>query len=129
MPLKISLKPGEKFAINGAVIANGDRRTSLVLQNKASILRERDILQAEEANTPVRRIYFPIMMMYLDEENFEQYFAEFQMRLSEFTDAVQLPEVIAVCMDIHKDVANQNYYAALKTCQNLFVFEEQLLAS
>ena len=129
MPLKISLKPGEKFAINGAVIANGDRRTSLVLQNKASILRERDIIQAEDATTPVRRIYFPIMMMYLDEDNFNQYFTEFQARLSEFTDAVRLPEVIAVCVDINKDVANKNYYAALKTCQNLFEFEEQLLAS
>ena len=45
MPLKLSLKPGEKFAINGAVIVNGDRRGTLVVQNHASILRERDILQ------------------------------------------------------------------------------------
>ena len=35
MPLKLSLKPGEKFVLNGAVLANGDKRTSLVIQNKA----------------------------------------------------------------------------------------------
>ena len=27
MPLKLSLKPGEKFVLNGAVVQNGDRRT------------------------------------------------------------------------------------------------------
>ena len=40
MALKVTLKPGEKFVINGAVIVNGDRRSSLVIQNKVSILRE-----------------------------------------------------------------------------------------
>ena len=68
MPLKLSLKPGEKFVLNGAVLANGDKRTSLVIQNKACVLREKDIMQPEDANTPARRIYLPIMMMYLDGE-------------------------------------------------------------
>ena len=45
MPLKLSLKPGEKFVINGAVVANGDKRSTLVVQNQAAILREKDILQ------------------------------------------------------------------------------------
>ena len=56
MPLKLSLKPGEKFVLNGAVLANGDKRTSLVIQNKACVLREKDIMQPESANTPARRI-------------------------------------------------------------------------
>ena len=50
MALKITLKPSEKFVINGAVVVNGDRRTSLLIQNKASILREKDVLQPDEAN-------------------------------------------------------------------------------
>ncbi len=63
MPLKLSLKPGEKFVLNGAVVQNGDRRGVLILQNKASVLREKDILQLADANTPAKRIYFPVMMM------------------------------------------------------------------
>ncbi len=129
MPLKISLKPGEKFAINGAVITNGDRRTSMVLQNKASILRERDIMQQDDANTPARRIYFPIMMMYLDQDNVDTYYQEFTARLEEFMDTIKLPAVVERCVIINKEVANQNYYSALKTCQALFEFEEKLLAS
>ena len=77
MPLKLSLKPGEKFVLNGAVVQNGDRRGVLVLQNKASVLREKDIIQAEDATTPARRIYFPVMMMYLDESGAARCYEEF----------------------------------------------------
>ncbi len=44
MALKLTLSPSEKLVVNGAVIQNGDRRASVVVQNKASILREKDIL-------------------------------------------------------------------------------------
>src|SRR6202789_3620654 len=77
MPLKLSLKPGEKFVLNGAVVQNGDRRSALLLQNKASVLREKDIMQVEDAKTPSRRIYFPVMMMYLDQGGWERYQNEF----------------------------------------------------
>ena len=53
MPLKLSLKPGEKFVLNGAVVQNGDRRGVLILQNKASVLREKDIMQKKRS--PHRR--------------------------------------------------------------------------
>ena len=38
MALKLSLKPGEKFVLNGAVVQNGDRRGVLILQNRASAI-------------------------------------------------------------------------------------------
>src|SRR5690242_21619474 len=84
LPLKLSLKPGERFVLNGAVVQNGDRRAVMVLQNKASVLREKDIMQAEQANTPARRIYFPVMMMYLDEAGAQNYYEEFMLRITEF---------------------------------------------
>ncbi|MEL6322719.1 MAG: flagellar biosynthesis repressor FlbT, partial [Pseudomonadota bacterium] len=69
MPLKLTLKPGETFILNGAVVRNGDRRGVLLLENQARILREKDIMQPEEATTPVRRAYFAIMQMYLTGES------------------------------------------------------------
>ncbi len=59
MPLKLSLRPGEKFVVNGAVVQNGDRRAALVLQNKASVLREKDIMQPDQADTPAQADLFP----------------------------------------------------------------------
>jgi flagellar protein FlbT len=124
MPLKLSLKPGEKFVLNGAVLTNGDRRVSLVIENKASILRDRDIMQAEEATTPAKRIYFPIMMLYLDPEQSEQYYEEFVTRMSEFMNAITDREALAHCVAISRDVLQGQYYKALIKCRQLFDFEQ-----
>lgn len=127
MPLKLSLKPGERFVLNGAVVQNGDRRTTLVLQNKASVLREKDIMQPEEARTPARRIYFPMMMMYLDEAGALKHLDEFARRLSEFMGAISNPEIVAECVTISKHAMSQEYYKALMLCRKLIEYEDERL--
>jgi flagellar protein FlbT len=127
MPLKLSLKPGEKFVLNGAVLTNGDKRASLVIQNKACLLRERDIMQPEEATTPVRRIYFPIMMMYLEPAQTDEYHTEFALRMTEFMGAIRSGAVLATCVEISRDVMSGAYYKALMACKKLFDFERERL--
>ena len=127
MPLKLSLKPGEKFVLNGAVLANGDKRTSLVIQNKACVLREKDIMQPADATTPARRIYVPIMMMYLDPDAIDEYYNEFALRMTEFMGAIQNRQTLATCIEISRDVMESNYYKALISCRKLFDFEQERL--
>ena len=129
MPLKLSLKPGEKFVLNGAVVQNGDRRGVLVLQNKASVLREKDIMQQEQANTPARRIYFPVMMMYLDESGAERYYDEFVRRMSEFMGVIGNPNVLADCVDVSKYCMDREYYKALMLCRKLIEYEDERLGN
>ena len=58
MALKITLKPGERMIIGGAVLTNGNSAScDLVVENKIPILRQKDILTEEKANSPCRRIY------------------------------------------------------------------------
>ncbi|MFZ5608507.1 MAG: flagellar biosynthesis repressor FlbT [Pseudomonadota bacterium] len=128
MALKISLKPGERFVVNGAVLANGDRRASLVIQNKVSLLRERDILTESEVNTPARRVYFPIMLSYLDQDNAGRYYEEFIQRMMEFMNAVESQDALALCVEISAEVMNRQYYRALVNCKKLFKFEEERLS-
>ena len=52
MPLKINVKSGEKFVVNGAVMVAGSKGASLVLQNEATILLGKDVMQEKEATTP-----------------------------------------------------------------------------
>jgi flagellar biosynthesis repressor protein FlbT len=127
VPLKLSLKPGEKFVLNGAVVQNGDRRGVLVLQNKASVLREKDIMQPDEATTPARRIYFPVMMMYLDEAAAERQYEEFATRLTEFMGVVRNPDVLSDCIAISKHVMAREYYKALMLSRKLIEYEDQRL--
>jgi len=129
MPLKLSLKPGEKFVLNGAVVQNGDRRTTLVLQNKASVLREKDIMQPEAANSPARRIYFPMMMMYLDEAGANRYYDEFAERLTEFMGVIRNAEILADCVAISKHTMAREYYKALMLCRKLIEYEDMRLGN
>ena len=127
VPLKLSLKPGEKFVLNGAVVQNGDRRGVLLLQNKASVLREKDIMQIEEATTPARRIYFPVMMMYLDEAGSGRYYDEFALRLTEFMGVISNPSVLSDCVAISRHTIAREYYKALMICRKLIEYEEERL--
>ena len=128
MPLKLSLKPGERFVLNGAVVQNGDRRSTMVLQNKASVLREKDIMQAEEANSPARRVYFPVMMMYLDEEHAQDYFDEFSLRLNQFMGVIRNPDILTECVTASKHVLAREYYKGLMACRKLIDYEDERLA-
>ncbi len=127
MPLKLSLKPGERFVLNGAVVQNGDRRCSLVLQNKASVLREKDIMQAEDVDSPARHVYFPVMMMYLDEPGADKYYDEFLRRMTEFMNVIANPTVLVECVGISKNILSREYYKALMGCRKLIDYEDERL--
>jgi flagellar protein FlbT len=127
MPLKLSLKPGEKFVLNGAVVQNGDRRGVLILQNKASVLREKDIMQLDEVTTPAKRIYFPVMMMYLDESSAAKVYDEFALRLTEFMGAISNPAILSECVAMSKYVMGREYYKALMSARKIVDYEEQRL--
>lgn len=129
MPLKLSLKPGERFVLNGAVVQNGDRRAVMVLQNKASVLREKDIMQADEATTPARRIYFPVMMMYLEEAAAERHYEEFVRRMTEFMGVISNPEILSECVNISRHCMAKEYYRALMGCRKLIDYEDERLGN
>jgi len=100
-----------------------------VLQNKASVLREKDIMQQEQANTPARRIYFPVMMMYLDESGAERYYDEFVRRMSEFMGVIGNPNVLVDCVDVSKYCMDREYYKALMLCRKLIEYEDERLGN
>jgi flagellar protein FlbT len=127
MGLKLTLKPGERVAINGAVIVNGDRRTEFVVENRASVLRERDIMLSEEATTPARRVYLPVMLMALDPASRKHAFGEFERRLTEIAGVLSDSAGLALCLKISAAVANGSYYKALGHCRALIEFENERL--
>ena len=127
MPLKIDLKPGEKFVINGAVLSVGRDGRSLVLQNEAVLLREKDIMQEEEANTPARRIYFVIMLMYIDPPNIPAYAEKYRKLAIDFVSAAPIADVKDLLSQIDADVAAGDFYHGLRLCRKLFDIEATLL--
>lgn len=127
MPLKINVKPGEKFVVNGAVMVAGKKGASLVLQNEATILLGKDIMQEEEANTPAKRIYFTILLMYLDQDESDQYRGVFLELVESFLEATTFKEVRMTLLNIVQDVNEKRFYRALKTCKALMAYEAEIL--
>lgn len=129
LALKLSLKPGEKFVLNGAVVQNGDRRASLLLQNKASVLREKDIMQADDVTSPARHVYFPVMMMYLDEGGSNKYYDEFAQRLAEFMGVISNPAILSDCLAVSRHVMAKEFYKALMLTRKLVEYEDERLGN
>ena len=124
MPLKLSLKPGETFVVNGAVVRNGDRRGVLLLENQARILREKDILHPEDANSSAARAYFCIMQMYLLGESDGPAYAQAAESLAALMAGCESGDERDAVLDISADVTSGNLYRALSRCRRLLGADE-----
>lgn len=124
MALVIDLKPGEKILVGEAVITNDSQRTRLHISGDSPILREKDVMKEEHADTPCKRIYFLIQCMYLA-RNPETYHKKYFEMVQEVQHAV--PRTALVFMDINQFIMDGHYYKALKQARDLIKFEEELL--
>ena len=126
MPLKIELKPGEKCIASGAVITNGGaRRCELVFENKVTILREKEIMSPEKANTPCKKLYFTVQLMYIDADNLDRYFTSYASQIAEIMKAA--PSLAEPINLITKLITDQKYYKALSQTKTLIGIESKLL--
>ena len=126
MSLKVELKPGERLIVGNCVITNSDQRTRLFIDGKAPILREKDILTAETANSPARRIYFAVQLMYIHEDTArlsEDYFK----LINEIIQAA--PSTIRIVDEINNEILTGQLYKALKAAKKLIQYEQELLAN
>jgi flagellar protein FlbT len=124
MALVIGLKPGEKILIGSAVITNDKQRTRLHISGDAAILREKDVMQEEEANTPCKKIYFLIQCMYLANTPKDYHQAYFSL-VKEIQHAA--PSTSPLFLEINESIIDSHYYKAMKSARNLITFEEELL--
>lgn len=127
MTLRISLRNGEPVIVNGAVLRSVGR-TDLVLENNATILRGREVMKPEEANTPARRLYFACMMAYIDEGDTAKHQDELLGLLQALLAALEAPEAKAVCLNFAQKIATCDFYKALSDCRWLTNYETEVLS-
>jgi flagellar protein FlbT len=125
MALKISLKPDERIIIGGAVVRNGGARSDFVIENSAPILREKDIMGLHDANSPCRRIYFAIQLMYVDEKNIEEHRTTYWQLVRDVTTAA--PSTIGLIDQISEHILHDRYYQALKLTNKLIDYERGVM--
>jgi len=126
MPLRVELKPFERIVIGETVIINSGTRTSFLIDGEAPILRERDTVTAETANTPVKRLYFCVQMMYL-KNDVPRYRTAYLGFVKELRDA--LPGSRDAIDVVNNHVSGGALYKALKDLRKLMKSEDGLLMS
>ncbi len=124
MPLRVELKPGERIIIGQSVITNSDTRTAFLIDGDAPIMREKDILTAETATTPVKRVYLCVQMMYLENDipAYQELYLGF---IKELIEAV--PSFRETIEDVSKLSLSGALYKALKELRPLIKREEEFL--
>ncbi|HEY0044541.1 MAG TPA: flagellar biosynthesis repressor FlbT [Allosphingosinicella sp.] len=127
MTLRISLRDGEKVIVNGAVLRSVGR-TDMRVENGACVLRGRDVMAPEEANTPAKRLYFACMMAYIDSGDRASHQDNIVDLVRALLAALHAPEAQAACVSFAQRVACGEYYAALSDCRWLIGYEAELLA-
>jgi flagellar biosynthesis repressor protein FlbT len=124
MALKVELRPGERVIIGDCVVTNSDQRTRLLIEGETPILREKDILTSETANTPAKRIYLCVQLMYLARNSSAHHETYFQL----MRDIVQAaPSTWPYVEAINNNILTGELYKALKAAKKLIAYEEGLL--
>lgn len=123
--IRISLQPGERIFINGAAL-RVDRRVSLEFLNPATFLLENHVLQAEDATTPLKQLYFVLQAMLMDPAMSSQTLALFKQFLSASLAAFENPAILAELKFIDGLVTSGKSFEALRCLRGLFR-EEQLI--
>src|SRR5262249_24290524 len=103
---------------------NDGPRTRLVIKGAAPILREKDILTAELADTPAKRIYLAIQLMYTSRDPKEHHAVYFAL----MRDILQAaPSTWTYIGDINNHILTGAFYKALKEAKKLIEYEQELL--
>ena len=129
MPLKLTLKPDEKVLIGTAVITNAGQKCEIIIQNTVPVVREKDIITAENADTIVKKIYHVILNMYVEPKNEPEYHEVYFKLVKELFNAWSDQVVLAMIMEVSQKILEGNHYQALKKCKKLLNFEAELLAN
>jgi len=125
MGLKIELKPGERIIVGNSVITNDDRRTRLLIEGDAPILREKDILTPQTADTPCKRIYLAIQFMYLAQDPKQHHEVYFEL----VNNVVKTAPSTRPYLDrINNQILAGSFYKALKEAHLLVYYEQQLVS-
>src|SRR6202022_4511736 len=122
MALKVELKPNERIIVGSCVITNMDQRARLLIDgDNVPILREKDILTPETADTPAKLVYLAVQLMYISPDPRASHGTYFDL-VREIVTAV--PSAWPIIEEINNNILNGDLYLALKEAKKLVALEK-----
>ena len=125
MPLILTLKPGERVILAGAVIKNGTTTAHLQIENKVTLLRQKDILAESEATTPCKKIYLVVQLMYIGDGLTTELGQLYWDLVRDVLAAA--PSTNDLISEMSAYIVDSSFYPALKVAKKLISYEEELI--
>ena len=125
MPLTLTLKPGERVMVAGAVIKNGPTVAHLQIENRVPLLRQKDILTDAEATSPCKKLYLAIQLMYIGGGLTPDLAKAYWDLVRDILAAA--PSTNDLISQISTYIVESNFYNSLKVAKKLIYYEEELI--
>ena len=122
MALRIELKPGERVLIGQCVLTNHGQRADFLIEGSAPVLRETDIMTPDRADTPAKRIYLAVQLMYISDDPRVQHDIYFALT-REIVEAA--PSTWPYVESINNRILTGELYKALKEAKSLIRYEQR----
>jgi flagellar protein FlbT len=126
--MHISLRAGEKFYINGAVL-RVDRKVSIELLNDATFLLEAHVMHVDEVTTPLRQLYFIVQIMLMNPADTPAACRMFTEALAMNRASFDREEILAGLTNVERLVTENRKFEALKTIRGLLPIEAEIISN
>ncbi|MBI1393856.1 MAG: flagellar biosynthesis repressor FlbT [Alphaproteobacteria bacterium] len=127
--LVLKLQPGEQILVNGVVMQNGDRRAQLRIKTKnAHILRLRDAIHPDDADTPVKRVYYAAQLVVAGEGDPEAVGALLEKDVDTLSEIFRDRESKSALCAAKAYIVERNFYHAMRELKRVIPIEGTLLS-
>ena len=128
--LVIRLAPHERVLLNGAVIENGDRRASLSIKTpNANVLRLRDAIHPEQANTPVKRTCYLAQLILAGDAHAQDMATPLLRSIEQLSQVFTDLDSRQLLKNASEAALNGEFYQTLKFLRLLLPREDRLFAA
>lgn len=126
--LLISLKPNEKFLVNGALLSNGPKRGQICVEGEGiNVLRLSDVIHPDEVRTPVTRLYSAIQILLSGDSSGDAACDNVEQQYRSLTMVFQGTPLSDTLFKSYKAWVDGRIYSALCRLKPLIPVEAELL--
>lgn len=126
--LILKLQPNERVLINGAVVENLDRRCKLsILTPKVNVLRLRDAIHPNDANTPVKSLCYLIQLVISGDAEVIEVMSRVLTKIDELETVFRSGEPHHALDLARGAIMRGHYYQGLRAARSLIPYESALL--
>ena len=121
--MNITLRAGERIYINGAVL-RVDRKATLELMNDATFLLETHVMQAEDATTPLRQIYFVVQVMLMDPASARTTAQLANSLIAKALEAFESANIRSGLENVSDLIGRSRFFEAMKALRAMYPLEQ-----